>query len=390
VGWLDLVIAVLVIGAVINGLRLGAMVQILSFVGFWVGLAAGVCLALLIARPLLAGWGRIALTLVLVLGIASLAGAAGSVLGRWASVTLKRLHLGVVDAAVGAAIGVVSVLLSAWLIAGFLVQVNDGWLSDAVGRSAVLRTVNTVMPPIPSALAQVQGLLSQEGFPSVFATVLPPAAATSLEPSSAAAMAIAQGSLRSVVKIFSAGCGGYVEGSGFVVAPGVVVTNAHVVAGIRAPAVIVGSSSYAATPVEIDPSLDVAVLRTSAPLGPPLNFQTSLSPRGTQAAVVGYPENGPLTISRAAVAASFRAVGRDIYGGGLVTRQVYELSANVLPGNSGGPLVGAGGVVLGVVFSRSTVQSDVGYALTAAAVSSAVAKGEAAHQAVSTGACPPG
>jgi S1-C subfamily serine protease len=90
------------------------------------------------------------------------------------------------------------------------------------------------------------------------------------------------------------------------------------------------------------------------------------------------------------VSDSFDAIGRNIYGGGLVTRQVYELSATVLPGNSGGPLVEAGGKVLGVVFSRSTVDANVGYALTASAVEPSIIEGEARTAAVSTGACPAG
>jgi S1-C subfamily serine protease len=220
--------------------------------------------------------------------------------------------------------------------------------------------------------------------------VVPPEATPSLEPSPSSAEAIAQPVVGSVVKIFSAGCGGYVEGTGFTVAPGVVVTNAHVIAGTASPGIIVGTRSYSATPVVVDPRLDVAVLRTSAPLGPALRLETQIAPRGTQGAVIGYPENGALRVSQAAVAASFNALGRDIYGGGLITRQVYELSATILPGNSGGPVVAADGKVLGVVFSRSTVAAGVGYALTAQAVSGAVAKGVASTTAVSTGACPPG
>ena len=390
VGWVDVLLAALVVMAVVNGLRLGATIQVCSFLGFWVGLAIGVGLALAVARPLVAGWGRIALTLLLVLGVASAAGAAGGVLGRWASVALRRWHLGSFDAAVGAAIGALSVLLSAWLIAGFVVQAQAGWLSQAVGRSAVLRTIDSVMPPVPSALAQVQGLLNQEGFPTVFASVLPPQSSPSLEPSSAAAEALAASAQGSVVKVFSSGCGGYVEGSGFVVAPGVVVTNAHVVAGIAQPQIIVGDQGFPARPVLVDPSLDLAVLRTSAPLGPPLSLAGSLAPRGTQAAIVGYPENGSEHDSQAAVSDSFDAVGRDIYGGGLVTRQVYELAATVLPGNSGGPVVGADGRVLGVVFSRSTVDPNVGYALTSGAVAGAISSGESRSATVSTGACAAG
>lgn len=390
VGWIDLVIVVLVVGAAVNGLRLGAMVQILSFVGFWVGLALGVGLALVLARPLGFGWGRVILTLLLCLGLGVAAGTAGGVLGAWGSITLKRMHLGAADAGVGAVIGALSVLLSAWLVAGFIVQAQAGWLTSAVGGSAVLRTVDSVMPPVPSALAEVQSLLSKSGFPSVFAGAVPPAANPAVEPSSTTAKQIAAPALGSVVKMLSPGCGGWVEGTAFVVAPGVLVTNAHVIAGVKSPAVLVGNRSYAATPVVIEPGLDLAVLRTDAPLGPALSFDLATAPRGTQGAAVGYPENGPQIATAAAVNGSFTAVGRDIYGGGLVTREVYELTARILPGDSGGPLLSAQGKVLGVIFSRSTIDDRVGYALTAQAIAQSVATGQTLRTAVSTGSCPTG
>jgi S1-C subfamily serine protease len=136
-----------------------------------------------------------------------------------------------------------------------------------------------------------------------------------------------------------------------------------------------------------DPSFDLAVLRTSAPLGPALTISSSLAPNGTQAALLGYPEDGPLTVNPASVTEEITATGKDIYNSGSVTRGVYALAANVLPGNSGGPLMGPGGQVIGVVFSRSTVYSNVGYALTSPGVLSRVQAAARHHGAVSTGSC---
>jgi S1-C subfamily serine protease len=109
--------------------------------------------------------------------------------------------------------------------------------------------------------------------------------------------------------------------------------------------------------------------------------------RGTAAAVIGYPEDGPESIAPAGVAASLVAQGRDIYNEGLVTRSVYEIDATVLPGNSGGPLVAPDGSVIGVVFSRSTISSDVGYALASPAVLARVQSAETRTSPVGTGAC---
>jgi len=151
--------------------------------------------------------------------------------------------------------------------------------------------------------------------------------------------------------------------------------------------VLVGNTSYRATTVFYDHSFDLAVLRTDAPLGPVLTISGTTVARGTQAAVLGYPENGPLNVQGAGVTDEITAVGKDIYNNGLVTRGVYALDAEVLPGNSGGPLIGPGGQVVGVVFSRSTVYQNVGYALTSPGVLARVQSAEADRSAVSTGQC---
>jgi S1-C subfamily serine protease len=193
----------------------------------------------------------------------------------------------------------------------------------------------------------------------------------------------------STVKILGTACSNEQEGSGFVVGPGLVATNAHVVAGETSgnTQVVLGNNSYQATPVLFDPSFDLAVLRTDAPLGPALNIDPNLVQRGTPGALLGYPENGPLVIDPAGVTQEITAIGKDIYNSGSVTRTVYALDANVEPGNSGGPLMGPGGQVIGVVFSRSTVYPNVGYALASPGVLTRVQAARQHHSAVGTGSC---
>jgi S1-C subfamily serine protease len=147
---------------------------------------------------------------------------------------------------------------------------------------------------------------------------------------------------------------------------------------------------YRATVVLFDPDFDLAILRTAAPLGPVLDIDPDQVPRGTQAAILGYPEDGPLTIGGAGVSGEITALGRDIYNQGVVIRGVYALDADVRPGNSGGPLVTAGGMVVGVVFSRSTVYANVGYALTSPGVLSRVQLAEGRTAPVSTEKCAAG
>jgi S1-C subfamily serine protease len=131
------------------------------------------------------------------------------------------------------------------------------------------------------------------------------------------------------------------EGSGFVVGPDLVLTNAHVIAGVAVPDVIDSSGPHPAVPVVYDPVLDVAVLRVQgrALTGAPLKLDPDLVARNQAAAVLGFPGGGSFTYGPAGVMAAFQATGWDIYGNVQTTRSIYEIDAVVRPGNSGGPLV---------------------------------------------------
>jgi S1-C subfamily serine protease len=194
----------------------------------------------------------------------------------------------------------------------------------------------------------------------------------------------------STVKIIGDGCGQIQEGSGFVVAPGEVVTNAHVVAGIAHPMVEAGGTLHSTTVLLFDPSYDLAVMRVDGLTGSPLVLDPDQVDRGAQAAVLGFPGGGPFTVAPAGVMAVFEAEGRDIYGRKLTVRNVYEIQAVVRPGNSGGPLVEPDGRVIGVVFSRSTTNGDIGYALTSPGVLTRVQRAATVSKAAGTGACTTG
>jgi S1-C subfamily serine protease len=370
VNWVDLVLLVAVVAAAVHGLRLGAMVQVLTFGGFWIGLLLGALLSIALVSSLRPGAVKSAVTLVAVLGLAVLFGTGGRVLGGWGNASLRRHHLGSVDSAFGVAVAVVAVLFSAWLVASVLSQSRYTWLSSAIDKSDVLHEVDDILPSMPSVFSHVQSFLDSEGFPSVFAKFPPAAAPPVTLPSSGTAQFVARDAIGSTVKVLGQACGLTQEGTAFVVAPHLVLTNAHVVAGEKPgqTEVMANGGTYAATPVYFDPSYDLALLRTDAPLGPPLHLAVAQAGRGTTGAVVGYPENGPLSVVPAGIAGSLSAVGRDIYDEGLVERQVYQIDAVVLPGNSGGPLLDDSGHVVGVVFSRSTTSPDVGYALASTGV----------------------
>ena len=304
----------------------------------------------------------------------------GRVLGTYSNVTLRRHHLGGVDAALGVGVAVVAVLLSVWLVAAVVSSPNSRFtsLDAAVNRSDILHSIDRILPQAPSVFGDLQTFLNDQGFPQVFSTLTPPSTPSVSTPTNAETRTLADPAVFSTVKILGTACSNEQEGSGFVVGKGLVATNAHVVAGESGgnTQVLVGNNAYSATPVFFDPDFDLAVLRTDAPLGPALTISPDVVARGTQAAILGYPEDGPLSIGPAGVTEEITAIGKDIYNNRSVTRGVYALDATVLPGNSGGPLLGPGGQVIGVVFSRSTVYNDVGYALTSPGVLARVQQAE--------------
>jgi S1-C subfamily serine protease len=177
-----------------------------------------------------------------------------------------------------------------------------------------------------------------------------------------------------------------VEGSGFTYAPNRVMTNAHVVAGIEHPDVLVGSREVPAKVVYYNPDVDVAVLEVDGIHGRRLPFDRSGRP-GEAGAVLGFPEDGPYDVEPARIRGEQRLRSPDIYGNGTVVREVYSLRALVRPGNSGGPLVSSSGKVLGVVFAASVTDRNTGYALTASQVAQAAAAGLTHSRPVDTGGC---
>ena len=280
--------------AAVHGLRLGALVQLFTFGGFWLGFLLGTVIWVPLFHTSHDDVTRSVFIVSLVLLTACGLGYAGRVIGSWSNVTLRRHHLGNVDAAVGVGVAVVAVLLSVWLVAAVISSPNSRFtsLDAAVNRSDILHSIDGILPQAPSVFGDLQTFLNNQGFPQVFSTLTPPSSPDVSTPTNAQTRALANSAIFSTVKILGIACDNEQEGSGFVVGKGLVATNAHVVAGESAgnTQVLLGGTAYRATPVLFDPSFDLAVLRTDAPLGPVLSVSPSTVPRGTQAAVLGYPE----------------------------------------------------------------------------------------------------
>ena len=395
--WVDLVVVVLVVGAVVRGWWVGGVLQTLTLGGFWVGVVLGFLVAPAVAT-LASGAARTVL-LLLWLGVAALVGGlGGALLGTRLRRRVRSGRLAIGDRVLGAAVGALATMLALWLIGTLLAASAPQWLSGPLRQSAVLGAVDGFMPDPPSLFSRVESLLNHSGFPVVVVNLPPGLASPETLPGSAAVRAAGSIVEPSTVKVTGEACGSVQSGSGFVAGRDLVVTNAHVVAGETSTTVTLGEQVRRATPVVYDSRLDVAVLRVPGLDAPAATVTTAPVGAGATAAIAGFPQGGAFRAEPAAVNARFEAVGLDIYGNALTSRDVYELHGAVRPGNSGGPLVAAGmpaggavrnGTVIGVVFARAPSDPDVGYALAMAPVVADVAAAGTATSTASTGACAP-
>ncbi len=386
----DVLVVLAVIGAAISGATTGVVTQVGTYAGMFGGFLLGVLVASKVADGVSGETVRLTLTLTTLVLLTVLFSGLGAWVGAVAARRLRRIHLGVVDSMLGAVVSGLGVLVVAWLLAGTLATLPNAGLGRSIQDSAIIRHLDGVLPPAPEITARLGRLLDPLGFPQVFVDLEPAPSTPVTGPTTAEAKAAADAAGRSTVKITGKGCGGVVEGSGFVAGPDLVVTNAHVVAGIASPVVHDANGTHAATTLAFDPATDIAVLRAGDLAGPALRLADATSARGTVGAVLGYPNDGPLTVTPGAVLAEYSARGRDIYGENVVTRQVYELQASIRPGNSGGPFSLPDGTVAGVVFGRSVADANVGYALTADEVRPDLDRSRTQSSAVSTGRCAAG
>ncbi|WP_272473880.1 MarP family serine protease [Baekduia alba] len=289
------------------------------------------------------------------------------------------------DGLLGAVLSAAIALGLAWIVGAVLLQTPGvRQLRRDIQRSEILQRLNTVLPPSGSIL---NALARFDPFPHIDgpeAEVPAPSAAVARDPEVRAASA-------SVVRVLGTACGLGIEGSGWVGADGLVVTNAHVVAGEDDTVVQergVGPK-LDATPVAFDAKNDVAVLRVSGLSSDarPLAL-VGAPPVGASAAILGFPENGPFSVRAARLGQTRVVVSEDAYGRGPVTRSMTTFRGVVRPGNSGGPVLDNAGRVLATVFAKSTqAQRHGGYGVPNAIVRHALDAAATAGGEVSTGAC---
>ena len=386
---LDWLIVAFAVVLAILGFRQGLIIGVLSFGGFAIGAFIGTRLGpLLLPRgsssPYAPAFGLFG---ALIAGGILASGFEG--LGLRIRRTLMLPGLGMLDGALGALFGAALGLGIVWIIAAVAAQApGEGRLRADIQESAILRKLNEVLPPsgaILNALARLDPLPSITGpTPDVAAP----------EPALARAPGV-RGASRSVVRVIGTACGLAIEGSGWVAAPDLIVTNAHVVAGEQYTTVEVGGESpgLPAQAVVYDPTNDIAVLEVSR-LGLPVLRLAEEPASGIPGAILGYPENGPFNVQAGRIGRTQTVLTDDAYGRGPVQRLLTPLRGVVRPGNSGGPLVSAGGQVLTTVFAGTvdtTPRGGYGVAdqTVAGELREATARADTG-QAASTGACAPG
>ncbi len=385
---LDVVIIVLAVAAAVGGYRLGFLARAVS----WIGLALGLYIS---ARflPSIVRWlnpgapaERLLIAFVVLIGGAL----AGQALGLLAGARLHRaLPLGPVrdvDRGIGAGVGALGVLVALWLLLPSIAAV-PGWPARAARSSSISSWVDTHFPRAPDALQALKRLVGRDAFPQVF-NALHPAETLGAPPASAGVPAAVDARVRaSTVKVEGEACNRIQDGSGFVVAPNLIATNAHVVAGEgrgHSTVITYGGTQLPATVVLFDANRDLALLRVPGLGEAPL--ARSVGHVGEIGAVYGHPNGqNALALAPAEVAQAVTAVGRDLYDSHQTSRNVYILSAVLHPGDSGAPLVDPSGAVIGVAFAIAPDRPTTAYALASSELDAVLR--QPATAAVSTGPC---
>jgi S1-C subfamily serine protease len=390
---LDLALFVVAAAFAVSGYRQGFIVGSLSFIGFVGGAVLGAQFGPAISRALVGGQTQQDVVAVILLVSGAILGQfIASSIGTAMRQTMTGRSSTTLDAVGGSAVSVLSMLLIAWAIGSVLNSSPFPVVDQQVGNSAVLRTMDKIMPsPAKTMFSDFRRMLDSGPFPQVFSGIGAAHLFSVAAPDPAVLNSPGYLAARSrIVKVqgTAPSCNRSVEGSGFVYAPNHVLTNAHVVAGVTQGQTIttVGGTQYQASVVFYDPQVDIAVLYVPGLNLTPLQF-AGQAQGGADSVVAGYPLNHSFTAVPARIGGVQRAEGPDIYQTGQVTRQIYEIRAVVEPGNSGGPLLSPSGTVYGVTFAAAVGVSDTGFALTAAEVASDANAGAAQTAPVSTQGC---
>jgi len=383
---LDVVIVVAAIATAYGGWRIGLLARVFAWAGVFAGLAVGMNFVPRVVTQLggTSPDDRVGVAILFLFLCGSIGQAIGLLIGMFVHRAFPlRKPLPLWDRVAGALAGTFGLLVLTWLLIPSL-AVAQGWPARMARGSEVVSLIQRVAPQQPARFTAWGLAIAQAPYPSALGTLdTPPDPGNA--PTTALAADVDAVVRRSVVMVTGHACHEIQDGSGWVAAPGEIVTNAHVVAGERTTDVIDASGiDLPATVVVFDPVRDLAVLSVPDLKAPPLTITHGVA--GDAGAVYGHPGGGPLRVSPARIGEEISAVGTDIYRRSTSRRHVYVLAAALQPGDSGGALVNRDGVVMGVAFAIDPGRSGTSYALTDEEVRPVLAEAAGAH-AVSTGSC---
>ena len=385
---LDVAIIVTMVGVGYGGWRLGFLARVFAWVGVFTGLAIGVNF---VPRVVTALGGssaddRVTVALLFLFLVGSIGQAFGLILG----LLFHRVFpisdpLPVWDRVAGALAGSGGLLVLTWLIIPSLATAQ-GWPARMARDSFMVAAIEAVAPHQPARFAAWGLAISEAPYPSALGPLDDPPDPGSA-PSTGVPPAVDREIRRSVFKITGDACHQIQDGSGWVAAPGIVVTNAHVVAGERSTFVENDEGArLAAIVVAFDPVRDVAILSVPKLQATPLPIAAGAT--GDVGAVYGHPGGAALQASPARIGEEILAVGTNIYRTSTSRRHVFVLASKLAPGDSGGALVNTRGVVIGMAFAIDPGHSGTSYALTDAEIRPALDAAASSRGGVAdTGSC---
>ncbi len=389
---LDIVLVLLLLGYLVHGYRLGLIRSVGALAGIAAGAVAATLVAPLLGRFLTDGTTRVVGTIIVALVLVALGHAVGVGIGSLLGGRLLKSPLGIVDRVLGAAASAVVAALVISVVAAVVAALGVPFLAQPIAGSVVLRTIGAVTPqPVQTALAQLRSTVLTSGIPQL-GEALGGAPQKPVVPGIDTSTPALDAARRSVVKVTGTAyaCGQDQSGSGFVIGADRVLTNAHVLAGVRAPVVLRDDGSALVGRVTyFDPASDLAVVTVPGLARPALPID-GVPGVGTTGVIDGFPFGGPFTSGGARVLQVGATRVPDSNGSGTHIRSLATLAADVEQGDSGGPLLSGSGHVLGIVFAKSSTTSDVGYAMTPAQFTRVVQAAPSYRTRVSTGACTKG
>jgi S1-C subfamily serine protease len=376
-----------IVSAAVGGYRMGFLARVAS----WIGLAAGIYAAIRLSPVVLDRYqsGQPETRLLVALGLFLVVSTAGASLGAVAGHSIRQLlppgtGLRTADRAAGGVVGGLGGVLLVWLLVPILAGV-PGVVSESARNSSIARAIDRLGPDSPQALQDLRRQVSDFNFPEVFSRLGPSPDAGPPPGEVAIPAAVRDRVAASTVKVYGTACGRVLNGSGFSPAANIIVTNAHVVAGVNRPNVLLTDGRrLPATVVVFDPNRDLAVLRVPN-LGRPA-LPVGDAEVGDEGAVYGHPRGqDELAIIPARVESAVNAQGFDLYGDTRIRREVLILAAALAPGDSGGALVDTGGNVIGVAFAVAPDRPATAFALDSSELRTVL--DQPRNDAVNTGPC---